>query len=58
MDAFIQEKPYTAWTLNTSTALWEPPIDYPDDSFEKTEDAENCTFYGWNNDTNQWDALS
>ena len=57
MDAFIQEKPYTTWTLNTSTALWEPPIDYPDDSVQKIG-SEDGVHYGWNNDNNEWDKLS
>ena len=57
IDAFIEIKPYTAWILNTSTALWEPPIDYPDDSVEKVGE-ETGVYYGWNNDNREWDRLS
>jgi hypothetical protein len=28
-DAFIPPKPYSSWTLNESTCLWEPPVPYP-----------------------------
>ena len=28
-DAFIPPKPYTSWTLNETTCLWEPPIPMP-----------------------------
>ena len=30
-DAFYSQQPYTSWTLNTTTYLWEPPITYPTD---------------------------
>lgn len=57
IDAFIEIKPYTAWILNTSTALWEPPIDYPDDSVEKVGE-ETGVYYGWDDDNNEWERLS
>ena len=28
-DAFIPPKPYTSWTLNETTCLWESPVTYP-----------------------------
>lgn len=28
-DAFIPPKPYSSWTLNEDTCLWDPPIPYP-----------------------------
>jgi hypothetical protein len=30
-DVFYAPKPYPSWTLNESTWLWEPPVDYPAD---------------------------
>ena len=29
LDAFIPRKLYASWTLNTSTCIWEAPVDYP-----------------------------
>ena len=28
-DIFLPQKPYSSWTLNTTTADWDPPIAYP-----------------------------
>lgn len=30
-DAFIPPKPYTSWTLNEQSCLWEAPVPYPTD---------------------------
>jgi hypothetical protein len=30
-DAFIPPKPYTSWTLNENSCLWEAPIPKPED---------------------------
>ena len=30
-DMFYEAQPFASWTLNTSTGLWEPPIDIPTD---------------------------
>jgi hypothetical protein len=46
IDAFIYPQPYPSWTLNTTTANWEPPV--PDPSSE-----ENGTF-DWNEELQQW----
>lgn len=43
-DAFIPPQPYNSWTLNSSTCLWEPPVDYPTDEND----------YDWDEDNNQW----
>lgn len=43
-DAFIPPQPYNSWTLNSSTCLWEPPVDYPTDGND----------YDWDEDNNQW----
>ena len=30
-DVFYEPQPFNSWTLNTSTWLWEEPVDYPTD---------------------------
>jgi hypothetical protein len=37
-DAFIPPKPYTSWTLNEDTCLWDAPVVYPDDGKQYTWD--------------------
>jgi hypothetical protein len=44
-DAFIPPQPYTSWTLNETTCLWEAPVAYPEDGQR----------YSWNEETKQWD---
>ena len=39
-DAFISPKPYSSWTLDDDTCLWEAPVAYPD-SGTHTWDEEN-----------------
>tara|TARA_B110000908_G_C10024590_1_gene344466 strand:- start:63 stop:407 length:345 start_codon:yes stop_codon:yes gene_type:complete len=46
-DAFIAPQPYTSWTLNETTCLWEPPVAYPDDDEQ----------YTWNETDQQWDGV-
>ena len=46
-DAFIAPKPYTSWTLNETTCLWEAPTAYPNDGEE----------YNWNEATTSWDLI-
>jgi len=43
-DAFIAPKPYSSWTLNEDTCLWEAPVAYPDDGKD----------YQWNEETTSW----
>ena len=43
-DAFIAPKPYSSWTLNEDTCLWEAPVAYPDDGKR----------YNWNEETTSW----
>jgi hypothetical protein len=45
LDAFIPPKPYNSWVLNKETALWEPPVQYPDDG----------KAYLWNEQDMTWD---
>ena len=43
-DAFIPPQPYTSWTLNDTTCLWQAPVVYPTDDKR----------YEWNDTTHQW----
>lgn len=47
-DAFIAPQPYTSWTLNETTCLWEPPIAYP-------ADLKN---YSWDEATTNWKEIT
>ena len=47
-DAFISPKPYSSWTLNGTTCLWDPPVAYPNDGKE----------YNWNESTTSWDEIT
>ena len=47
LDAFISPKPYSSWILNENTALWEAPIDYPD----------NGEVYIWNEEELSWTTV-
>ena len=47
-DAFIPPKPYSSWTLDANTCLWEAPIAYPDDG----------EVYTWNEENQQWDLAN
>ena len=47
LDAFISPQPYTSWTLNETTCLWEPSVAYPDDDKQ----------YTWNETDQQWDEV-
>jgi hypothetical protein len=42
---FYPPQPYDSWTLNSSTYLWEAPLDYPTDG----------KVYGWNESAYQTD---
>lgn len=44
LDAFIPPKPFTSWSLNTTTCLWESPVPYPTDGND----------YSWSEDMNNW----
>jgi len=43
-DAFIPPQPFTSWTLNETSCLWEAPIAYPDDG----------NMYTWDETTTSW----
>ena len=44
LDAFIPEKPYPSWLLNTNTCQWNPPVPYPNDG----------NLYIWDEATQSW----
>ena len=46
-NAFILPQPYPSWTLNESTAKWDPPTAKPDDG----------KAYRWNETTKAWDEI-
>jgi hypothetical protein len=46
-DIFRGPQPYPSWTLNTSTASWDPPTPKPNDGL----------VYDWNEATQAWDPL-
>jgi hypothetical protein len=50
-DAFYTPKPnqYGSWTLDETTYIWNPPVDYPEDF--------NGRNYNWNEETQSWDAV-
>lgn len=45
---FYFPQPYASWTLNESTAMWEPPTPRPADSQK----------YEWNEGNASWDIIS
>lgn len=47
-DAFIPPQPYSSWTLNDDTCLWESPVPYPTDGKD----------YRWNEETQSWDLVA
>ena len=48
-DAFHQPQPYPSWTLNSTTFIWEPPVEEPT--------ADENTEYVWNEEDQSWDAV-
>jgi len=46
-DVFYSPQPYDSWTLNTSSWIWEAPVDYPDDG----------EVYTWNESSQSWDLV-
>jgi len=44
-DAFYEPQPFPSWTLNTSTYLWEAPVEYPTDGQK----------YDWNEEIQNWE---
>ena len=46
LDAFYPPKPYSSWTLNSTSCLWEAPVAYPNDG----------KMYIWNDFAIRWDV--
>ena len=44
LDAFIPPQPFSSWTLNETTCLWEAPVPYPTDHKD----------YEWNEEICNW----
>jgi len=53
-DAFIPPQPYSSWTLNETTCLWEAPIAKPQLT---QEEIDNSNYYRWNEDNKTWDLI-
>jgi len=53
-DAFIPPQPYSSWTLNENTCLWEAPIAKPQLT---QEEIDNNNYYRWNEDNKTWDLI-
>lgn len=49
-DAFYEQQPYSSWTLNETTCIWEPPVPTPADNGVEA-------LYEWNESTLSWDIL-
>jgi hypothetical protein len=47
-DAFIPPQPFSSWTLNEETCLWECPVQRPSDETKN---------YSWNESTTSWDIV-
>ena len=57
-DIFIEKKPFPSWTLDISTASWNPPEPKPNLTTEqKTQNQDNTHnwVYSWNEDNLSWD---
>jgi len=49
IDAFVPEKPFPSWILNTNSYSWNAPVEYPSDSeFD----------YVWSEKGKSWRAVS
>jgi len=51
-DIFRIKQPHASWTLNTTTAQWEPPTPMP-----TTETDGEVDRYKWNESTKAWDKV-
>ena len=53
-DAFIPPTPYSSWTLNETTCLWEAPVAKPELTQEQID---NNNYYSWNESNLTWDLI-
>jgi hypothetical protein len=47
LDAFYAPQPYSSWSLNEDTCLWNSPIPFPNDG----------NSYKWNEETRNWEEI-
>ena len=47
-DAFYNVKPYSSWTLNEETCIWDAPVAFPDDG----------KMYKWDEDSKSWKEVT
>jgi hypothetical protein len=60
-DIFISKRPYPSWTLNTSTATWDPPVAKPSLTTEQQAQKDAGTHWfeiNWNESTQSWDVVN
>jgi hypothetical protein len=50
---FRGKQPYASWTLNKTTARWEPPTPMPSTQTDGQDDN-----YSWNETTKAWDKVA
>ena len=46
-DVFYAPQPFSSWTLNEETCIWEAPIPYPTDGL----------IYVWNDNKSEWELI-
>ena len=52
-DIFIYPKPYESWIFNLTTASWEAPVPYPENTF--TDGIQDT--YTWNETSGSWGKM-
>lgn len=50
LDAFVGRQPFPSWILNSETAVWDPPVPYPDDEYV----GENKRLFHWDEGNQEW----
>ena len=54
-DGFAPPRPFPSWTLNTTTLLWDSPVDYP----SVTQDSDgNDILYTWDEANQTWNQIT
>tara|TARA_R100001086_G_scaffold220008_1_gene136837 strand:+ start:1129 stop:1593 length:465 start_codon:yes stop_codon:yes gene_type:complete len=56
LDVFTKPRPYESWSLNTSSAEWEPPIAYPSVTTGTLDGVEYNYRYWWDEPNQCWKA--
>jgi hypothetical protein len=55
-DIFLPPKHYDSWVLDTATAGWKAPVDYPSDANQDMDTSLPVKNYDWNEETQSWDV--